>query len=66
MICWNVITELLSHGMSDVHASWWWPAIVVPLEHEDEVQLNDGDAKDDTTSIFNWSTYDGGGVVGDL
>lgn len=58
--------KLLSHGMTNVHASWWWPIIVVPLEHEDEVQLNDGDAKDDTTSIDNWSTYDDGGAIGGL
>jgi hypothetical protein len=39
--------------MSDVQASWWWPAIVVPLGYEDEVELNDGDGKYDTTSIYN-------------
>jgi hypothetical protein len=58
--------KLLSHGMSDVQVSWWWPTIVVPLGYEDEVELNDGDAKYDTTSIYNWSTYDDGGAIGGL
>ncbi len=58
--------KLLSHGMSDVHASQWWPTIVVPPGYEYEVELNVGDAKFDTTSIYNWSTYDDGGAIGGL
>ncbi len=37
-------------------SSWIW----------DKVEFNDGDVKDDTTSIYNWFTYDDGGVIGGL
>jgi len=54
----------LKHGMNNVHASSWWPIVVVPLEYE--VRLNDGNVKDDTTSIYNRFTYDDGGADGRL
>ncbi len=56
--------KLLKHGMNNVHASSWWPIVVVPLEYE--VRLNDGNVKDDTTSIYNRFTYDDGGADGRL
>lgn len=40
--------------------------VVVPLGYEDEVRFNDGNVKDDTTSIYNWFTYDDGGAGGNL
>jgi hypothetical protein len=33
-------------------SSWIW----------DDVKLNDGNVEDDTTSIYNWFTYDDGGA----